>query len=369
MKKVAVFVLLFVLFVTALTIGCSGVSDSEICVAEIVCKDNYPLSYKEIKDAVKYNNVFILDLSFYEMEVVLSDSSRHLIKESEVIDEAETTVTVTENTADNRCFVDGWAYVDFDECEQALAEGKTTVPVHVWVSISVYNKDKGGFIGTHKEKVTFEKEIVPQFVQIELISGKPEYVYKDSRRVDLKESVFEIKYWNGEVKTLKPVSRDDYFGYKYYYTLDGYNLNYGIDFENQEIDLYFLDAEWSVAITGIRESLFSSAEIKDCVFEGNVLKEISYSITYKDGQTVDYVKEVTDGCEYASCCIDGIDGYEVLVGSDSSVATARVRLLVGTELREEEIFDIEPEGFYKTFFGRIIFMFYRITEKIKFIIK
>lgn len=358
MKKIIAVILSLIMLMSVLPVCSFGASDSDVVPVSVVCKDNYPISLKEIEGWTSNYYLSMSDVN-YEFEVTLSDGRTFKVLNTSTpaeFDKSEDYVVCLDG---KNLYMTGMAYVDCNECLEISSQGGTKVPVYILIYVIEHHSD--GSFELHKEyTLTAEKEIVPQLVEIEAISGMPEYVYDGAAYADFENAVFKLTYWDGAVKyetaEYKEDDKSDFY-------LDGmYTYNY-IDFEEKKITVGFLDSECTVEFSEIKECPFSAVEITDCVYADNSLL-VSYTITYKDGSTADYSQELDLPPFEYRFRFDYADGYSVLIGAEALISDGVVTVNVG-ELYDTEVFEIEYEGFYGTLLGKIVLFFKMIVARIK----
>lgn len=359
MKKIIAVVLSLILLMSVLPVYGFGASDTDVVPVSVACKDNYPISLKEIENRSSKYFLFMSDVK-YEFEVTLSDGRTFTVINvlaPESFEDAEDYIVSIDG---KNLYMTSSAYIDCQECLEIVSQGGTKVPVYILIYAVEYNLNDGSF-KIHKEyTLTAEKEIVPQLVEIEPVSGMPEYVYDGANYANFENAVFKLTYWDGTVKYETAEYKEDEESDFY---LDGmYTYNY-IDFEGKNITVGFLDDECTVEFSEIRECPFSAVEITDCIYGEDSLLKISYRITYKDGSTKDFSKELyMQPLEYRGT-FDNVDGYTVYIGAETLISDGFAAINV-YNLSDDYDFDIEYEGFYGTLLGKIVLFFRMIIDRI-----
>lgn len=371
MKKFFAAIICLVMLVTALPVTAFSLEEEKLPV-EVVgvkCADNRPVSLKEIADYNIEGWPFFLAYSniTYNFEVLLSDGTScfEKVERFEVAPASDTGAYALENTdaktQTKKVGVFCEPYVLKQDCLDAAAQGRTTVPLYVIVHFSYY--DDEGKMHPKEYRFTTEKEIAPSFAEIKPVSGLPEYINEASPYADFDNTLFEIRYWDGRVKQEKAVDVS-YGKRKSDYTLDGEKLSYHVNEKNKQIKITYADAEYTHSVNEVKECPFSSVKITDCKFDGDCLKEISYELTKRDGTTVRYTKEITNPYPDIEREVDFIDGYVVRVSAYRQKNWSGVKVYVTRDISDNGIFAHETDNIFKNILARIYVFFLRIYARI-----
>lgn len=371
MKKFFAAIICLVMLVTALPVTAFSLEEEKLPV-EVVgvkCADNRPVSLKEIADYNIEGWPFFLAYSniTYNFEVLLSDGTScfEKVERLEVAPASDTGAYALEKTPakaqSQKVGVFCEPYVLKQDCLDAVAQGRTTVPLYVIVHFSYY--DDEGKMHPKEYRFTTEKEIAPSFAEIKPVSGMPDCIYEGSYRVDFDNAVFEVKLCDGTVKQAKANSFANNYSKKDYF-IDGDKLRYYVNEKAGTITIKYLDAEYTYSVNEIKECPFSSVKITDCKFDGDCLKEISYELTKKDGTTVRYTKEITNPYPDIEREVDFIDGYVVRVSAYRQKNWSGVEVYVTRDISDNGIFAHETDNIFKNILARIYVFFLRIYARI-----
>ncbi len=371
MKKTIARILCLVMLVTALPVVTFAQDEADLPVEAVGvrCADNKPVSFKEVWEHNIDGWPFFLNYSniTYNIEVLLSDGTSCFdkVERPEAIEES----TVAENSSqaaaekvqNKKVGVFCEPYVLKQDCLDAVAEGRKTVPLYVIVHFSYY--DDGGKRYSKEYRFTTEKEIAPSFAEITPVSGLPEYINEASPYADFDNALFEIRYWDGRVKQEKAVDVS-YGKRKSDYTLDGEKLSYHVNEKNKQIKITYADAEYTHSVNEVRECPFSSVTITDCKFEGDCLKEISYEIRKKDGTTALYTKAIENPYPDIERTVDFIDGYAVTASAYCQKNWSAVRVNITRDISDKGIYPHEKDNIFENLFAKIYVFFLRIYVRI-----
>lgn len=347
MKKF-VAILLSILTVVSLLGGVTAFAENER--AYLALADDTPISYKEVHDAKAYVSVFYLANSIfsYEFDVILPDGSVRPLK-------AEKDITA-EDRKNVQYLSYGEPYIDFAELEEAKKNGESTVPVHVYLTLSEKDADSDTFSVLYKRDVTVEKPMVFTVIaSITPTENLPAYAYEGSESAVLDATVFEVKYWDGTPKTLTPVktATDE----KAHYTLDGKELSYDVNHDSKRIFISYLDSSCFIEIPEIKEFPFESIELIECELQGDMPVKLTYKIFRKGSiQAEKYVKEVNAYSGY----IDSIDGYPVEYFTEGSKYTSTVEISLGNSLKDSKTYEMEQQSFLQKLIAKIVWFFKQI---------
>lgn len=371
MKKFFAAIICLVMLVTALPVTAFSLEEEKLPVEVlgVKCTDNRPVSLKEIADYNIEGWPFFLAYSniTYNFEVLLSDGTScfEKVERFEVAPASDTGAYALEKTPakaqSKKVGVFCEPYVLKQDCLDAVAQGRTTVPLYVIVHFSYY--DDEGKMHPKEYRFTTEKEIAPSFAEIKPVLGLPEYINEASPYADFDNALFEIRYWDGRVKQEKAVDVS-YGKRKSDYTLDGEKLSYHVNEKNKQIKITYADAEYTHSVNEVKECPFSSVKITDCKFDGDCLKEISYELTKKDGTTVRYTKEITNPYPDIEREVDFIDGYVVRVSAYRQKNWSGVEVYVTRDISDNGIFAHETDNIFKNILARIYVFFLRIYARI-----
>lgn len=345
MKKFTAIILSVLMIMTSLA-PLSAFAESEVVRA--FPNDSNPISLKEVNDAI-YTPVFYLAHSDidYSFSVVMPDGSVQPLGTEDEVSQTRTAGSKYINT--------GYAYVDFEECAEAQKNKETTVPVHVFVTVSEKNETTGRYEKLRDFDVIVEKILVPSYIKsITPIENAPEYIYEDSEAAHFDETVFLIEYWNDTSKTLKPVrtSVDDVP----HYTLDGKALIYGVNHDNSKIYVSYMDSSCICDNVWLKEFPFSSVEFLDCTLSGDMPTNLTYRIHYKDGTSKHFIKDVTTYSGY----IDYIDGYAVTFSTEGSQYTSTVQVTVGGKISDSETYELQQQSFLQRLIAKLVWFIKQI---------
>ncbi len=371
MKKIITLILCLVMLVTALTLTAFSAEETELPV-EVVgvkCADNRPISLKEIADYNIEGWPFFLAYSniTYNFEVLLSDGTScfEKVERLEVAPASDTGAYALEKTPakaqSQKVGVFCEPYVLKQDCLDAVAEGRTTVPLYVIVHFSYY--DDEGKRYPKEYRFTTEKEIAPYFAEITPVSGLPDCIYEGSYRVDFDNAVFEIKLYDGTVKQAKVEAFANHYSKKNYF-IDEDQFKYHVNEKNRTIKITYLDAEYTYNVDEVKECPFSAVKITDCKFDGDCLKEISYELTKKDGTTAKYTKEITNPYPVIEDEVDFVEGYVVSVYAYDQKNWSGVRINITNDISDNGIFAHETDNIFKNILARIYVFFLRIYARI-----
>lgn len=345
MKKF-VAVLLSILTVVSLFSGATVYGANDVSV---ICIDNLPISGKEVNDA-KVNSVFRLDDSMfdYSFDVIFPDGSRKPLK-------AEKDITAEDRrNALYLCY--GEVYIDFEEYDKAVENKSSTIPVHLDLTLSKKDSASGIFEVQDFYKLTVNKPLVKSFVSsITPKENVPDYILENTESAILDDTLFEIVYWNGVRKELKPVrvSAEE----KTEYTLDGKPLNYDVNHKTLKVYISYIDSSCTYDAREVRDFPFESIEILDCELQGDMPVKLIYQIKHKDKPVSDkYTKEVNAYSGY----IDFIEGYPVTYSTEGSKYVSTVEISVGETLKVSKTYELKQQSLLQRIIAKIVLIFKQI---------
>lgn len=315
----------------------------------VICTDDLPISAKEVGDS-RIDSVFRLDGSMfdYSFDVVLPDNSRKPLKAAKDI--------TAEDRKDVLYLSYGEAYIDFEEFDKALNDKSATVPVHIDITLSKRDAASGDFIVQDFYKFTVHKQLVQSFISsITPKENVPDYIFAGSESAIIDETLFEIVYWNGTRKEMKPVrvSCEE----KPEYTLDGEPLSYDVNHRTAKVYISYIDSSCTYGAKEIREIPFASIEILDCVLQGDMPVKLVYQIKHKGSAVSDkYTKTVNAYSGY----IDFIDGYPVTYSTEGSKYVSTVEISVGNILKTSKTYELEQQSLLQRIIAKIVWFFKQI---------
>ncbi len=360
MKKLFAVILSIIMLFSSLPVLSFGAS--EVVPVSVTCKDSYPLSLKEIEQAGNTDRLSLMTSELdYEFEITLSDGRKFFAVNglSLLPEDAEKFAL---DLGGGRVMI-AFAHVDTEECRRIKEEGGNKVPVYIDVTVYKYNLGLSLSLSREEEyTLVTEKEIVSQLVTIEPVSGLPEYVYEGATGVNFENAVFELKYWDGTVKNVTPVYTDE-IGREFY--LDGKPAVSYYDEDEKEAIINFLDAELTVPIKDVLPCPIKEVKIADVTCNGNLEMTVAFDVIYNDGTIKSYAKTAEAKLLSGSYSYCGqIEGYNVIVGADTRIQGGEAAVSVG-EIVGTKNFEIEYEGIYATFIGKIVLLFKAVIEKFK----
>lgn len=371
MKKTTSLILCLIILFAVLPVTVFSADETELPV-EVVgvkCIDNRPVSFKEVWAHNTDGWPFFLAYSniTYNFEVLLSDGTSCMTKvempeiapDSDAAGFALTNTDAKTQTKKVGVFCE--PYVLKQDCLDAVAEGRTTVPLHVIVHFSYY--DDEGKMHPKEYRFTTEKEIAPSFAEIKPVSGLPDCIYEGSYRVDFDNAVFEIKLYDGTVKQAKVEAFANHYSKKNYF-IDEDQFKYHVNEKNRTIKITYLDAEYTYSVNEVKECPFSEVKITDCKFNGDCLKEISYELTKKDGTTAKFTKEIANPYPDIEREVDFVEGYVVSVSAYCQKNWSGVRINITNDISDEGVFPHETDNIFKNLFARIYVFFLRLYMRI-----
>ncbi|MBQ7295288.1 MAG: hypothetical protein IJW86_03745 [Clostridia bacterium] len=371
MKKTISLILCLIMLFTVLPVVALSADETELPIEAVgvKCADNRPVSFKEVWDHNIDGWPFFLTYSniTYDFEVLLSDGTSCFdkVEPLEFMDasasEEYSSQGVSEKSQNKKVGAYCEPYVLKQDCLDAVAEGRTTVPLYVIVHFSYY--DDEGNRHPKEYRFTTEKEIAPSFAEITPVSGMPDCIYEGTYRADFDNAVFEIKLYDGTVKQAKAESYPNDYSKKNY-TLDGDKLKYYVNEKTGTIKITYLDAEYTYSVDEVKECPFSSVKITDCKFESDCLKEISYELTKKDGTTTLYTKQIENSYPDIDREVDFVDGYAVEVYTYSQKNWSTVGVSVAKDVSDKDIYAHEMDNIFATLFAKIYVAFLRIYVRI-----
>ena len=343
MKKITALMLAVLMLFSV----CSVCTASAAGNVSAFCGDNNPISLAEV-NAVEYNPCFYLSASEIDYRFIL------LMPDGSV-----QTLNYDKNAAaEGKYFNYGYAYVDFDECKNAFEKGSSTVPVHVWVSVSEKQNNTYKEIGQFE--YTLNKTLVDSFiVSITPVSGAPSYLFENSGAYELDNTVFEIRYWDNKVENVKPVRSAD-FGEKPTYTINGKPLRYLVNHDNMQVYLSYMDATYICKVEETKEFPFEAIQLLDCELNGDMPKKIRYRVTWLDGKKRDYSATVNSYSGY----VNYLDGYAISFSTEGSVYASTVTVEIGNKLSHGISYEIEQSSPISRFIAKIVLFFTRIFQAI-----
>ncbi len=360
MKKTTSLILCLIILFAVLPVTVFSADETELPV-EVVgvkCTDNRPVSFKEVWAHNTDGWPFFLAYSniTYNFEVLLSDGTScfdkverpEIAPASDVAGHALANTDAKTQTKKVGVFCE--PYVLKQDCLDAVAEGRTTVPLHVIVHFSYY--DDEGKMHPKEYRFTTEKEIAPSFAEITPVSGLPDCIYEGSYRVDFDNAVFEIKLYDGTVKQAKVEAFANHYSKKNYF-IDEDQFKYHVNEKNRTIKITYLDAEYTYSVNEIKECPFSAVKITDCKFDGDCLKEISYELTKKDGTTTLYTKQIENSYPDIDREVDFVEGYAVEIYTYSQKNWSTVGVSITKDISDKDIYAHEMENIFATLFAKI----------------
>ncbi len=394
MKKLIVFILCLVIAVLSLpvysfadnetgnveTVPVQYADRGKVTAVSARSTDSYPVSMQEIEEGLGRYLGFRLESSLanYEVEVLLSDGSCHIINGYDPFDlgdndwidinaEAITTAKPTdgkvenENSADEGPLVFGRAYIDSAHGREILESNSASCTVSVLAKVYEYVEESRKYEKTGEYDLSFEKPLVEGFAVIKPVSGLPEFLKRGSNSLDLEDTVFEIRYYDGTVKQEKPVLTKC-TDIKYY-ELDGRELKYSCYQGGGRICISYLDGKCYFSVSELKDYPYWDVEIDECVFEENRLTEITYTVICNDFKTTQtYTRKVTDPRgEY----IDFLDGYYVQVyQTEETKLTSSVSLIV-RGVSDTIIWAHDYDNIFIKAIANIVVFFQRLGQRIE----
>ncbi len=389
MKKIIAFILCLVITATALPLFCSAQNEAPAAITptEAFSADNIPVSMQEVEAGMLYHNIFYLKNSIgdFDIKIRLSDGSEHSVNNrnpleiynnarnddgygyvlsdfatyDDYLKAVEKAHQKLREEYDGKPVAFGNAYIKSEDYYRAKREGLNAICVYVVAEVYEYDSTKEKYLKTTSDTLCFEKECVPFYAKITPVSGLPDYFDRMLGYVDLSEAVFDIEYCTGKVKREKAVLSSDYGGTSVF-QLDGRNLEYKIGDRSKTVFLYYLDCKYSWEVSTVKETPHEEIIIADCIFEGNILKEIVYSVENCYGQTKSYRKSVTDP---RGEVIDTVDGYEIYVAQvEKSRFCSKVYLRAG-QTKTETLCPHDFDNFFMNILARIAVFFQYLKDR------
>lgn len=325
MKKVISLILCLFMLVTALPAAAfaaeeENVPEATVFPQEVFSEDNMPVSLEEVRTSTKYNTDLYLHKSVknFEISVRLTDGGVHKIDGTNPLeiyyevwlDEIEESNTQSnynsyeaylqyveethnrikeENNGNAVAF--GKAYVKGEEALSAANKGEKDVTVYVRVDVYEFDAEAKRYMKTNSETLSFKKACTPYYAKITPLSGMPQYRCQGAESINFDNAVFEIEYYGGETVQRQAVYTKTII--KKQYELDGKPLNYTLGRgDSRFVLISFYDTEYIYEAPELMSDPFSDLEINSCVFEGEQLAEITYTVTYKDETKQTYTKPV-----------------------------------------------------------------------------
>ncbi len=208
-------------------------------------------------------------------------------------------------------------YVNQQECQQAIDEGKSKVEVTVLVELERLNGQ------TESHKLVTEKEIAQAIItDIRLIDELPSSFNEKNIDEVFSGKKFEISYFDGRKEIHEFTYEEEYeIGYidELHADLRTYPTKETNEVTGEEKGFINIDIEYVDAVVNLLKESFDcpykSAEILDYEFDGKGgITDITYRLTYTDGRIVDrtctFEKGVGANCD---AVIDTVDDYEVVL--------------------------------------------------------
>ncbi len=332
MKKItAILLAMLMLF----SVTASGLSVFAAVDVSVECTDTNPISITDVKNT-KFTSAYFLHESEidYEIMVTMPDGTKQELNPD--VNAAGT----------GRYKNYGYAYVDFEECEIAVLNGSTTVPVHIYVEVNeTVSGEKHGsydFVIYKKLVNTYIKSITP-------VDGIPNFIYELSEAVNFNIAKFEVEYWNGRKATYSAVKTDE-IDDKPAYTLNGAPLRYAINRYDSKIFVSYIDGSCTLGVSDVKEFPFLSIKITDCKLKGDMPEIIEYTIKWRNGRTESYTANVNS----YSGNMNYMEGYNISFLTEGSRFVSTVTVSVG-DLKDSRSFEIEQQSFFARIIAKILF--------------
>lgn len=376
MKKIITLVLCFVMLVAALPVAAFGEGEASVVVTptEAFSVDNIPLSFQEIETVMFRYDVFNLNSSMmdFDVKVRLSDGSEHSLNKKNPFDISyydyknyEDYIAAVEEIQlglreeyGGKPVAFGSAYVKKADYYEAKKENLDTIRVCVSVKVYEYNSTNGKYAAGASREFYFEKECVPYYYKLTPVSGLPDYFDRTTGRIDFSNTVFEIDCYDGTKKQVR-VERASTESSSNDYELDGKKLEYRMYSGSKSVSITYYDCQYMWDVATVKEFPPSKIKIEECVFEGDKLKEVAYTVTGSYNQQYSFRKEFSPDSEV----IDTFEGNEVCITqSKLSRFCSKVTVDIGGS-QAQTIYAHEFDSFFMNLFAKIA-LFFQILKTI-----
>lgn len=235
-------------------------------------------------------------------------------------------------------YIYAYSVVNKEECAEAIAEGKSTVDVHISVVVW-YNSDEFNTFIFTKEYPIVEKIVD----DIRLVDSMPESFNEDWPYDDFVGKKFEVDYADGRTETYT-LTTDMNAGYYLgdYYVVLWYGEDQYVDENTDEIVYYKgLDVMYMDAVSPIERKLlpcpYDSIEITDYELDGKGgVTEVTYKLVYTDGKVLE--KTYTPDAPMTTAeyyVIDNVDGNDVNFGVSNWSDTYSMEVWIGYRIWEK----------------------------------
>jgi len=358
MKKITA-VLLSILMIFSVSVSglCVLAADGSV---RVIATDTKPISLEEV-EATKYSPWFNLEASEidYGFSVIMPDGSvQTLVAEDEV--SAEGIYDKTTGTVVSKYLSYGYAFVEFEDAEEAKASGSFTVPVHVCVTVNEYNAEKSMFEKLGEYEFVLNKRLVESYIRsITPVSGLPTYIYEKSDAVDFSNTEFEIEYWDLSKKTVKAEAILPVYE-KAEYSLNDVPFRYAVNRDTKKIYVSYIDGTCMIDYKTEKEFPFSEIELLGCTIDGDMPTSIRYCIKWKNGRSQDYSVTVNSYSGY----IGYVEGYSVSFSTEGSKFTSTVTVKLGEELSDSKSYEAEQQGFFAKLIAKLALFLKQIFSSI-----
>ncbi|MBQ7295287.1 MAG: hypothetical protein IJW86_03740 [Clostridia bacterium] len=376
MKKTLSLILCLVMLVTALPVVAFGEGEASVAVTpiEAFSEDNIPLSLQEIETVLFRYDAFNLNNSMmdFDVKVRLSDGSEHSLDKKnpfnisyydyesyeDYIAAVEEIQLKLKEEYGGKPVAFGSAYVKKADYFEAKNENLDMIRVYVDVKVYEYNSTTGKYAAGISRELYFEKECVPYYYKLTPVSGLPDYFDRTTGQIDFSNTVFEIDCYDGTKKQAKveEISTDipsaDY-------EFDGKKLEYRMYSGSKTVSITYYDCRymWDVAV--VKEFPPSKIQIEECVFEGDELKEVAYTVTGSYNQQYSFRKETSGDGEV----IDTFEGNEVCITqTELSRFCSEVMVDIGGS-QAQAIYAHEFDSFFMNFLAKIALFFQKIKNR------
>lgn len=386
MKKIIPLILCLVMLVTALPVVAFGAEDESTLEAtvfpeELFSADNIPISLQEVELGAGRRQIFYLldSIKDFDFRVRLTDGREHPVTDGkdplllyyavgfeesnysnyeEYLAYVEETHKRIKEENDGKAVAYGKTYIKVSDCVTAKINGYNTITVYAEVWVYEYDSSVERYIITTRETLSFQKECVPFYLKITPVSGLPDYFDRTTGIVDLSNTVFDIESYNGIKKQAKVVQTGTLYDLPAY-ELDGKKLEYRILPDSKTVLLTYYDCRYMWDVSVVKEFPPDTISIQECVFEGDTLKEVAYTVEGSYNQQYSFRKQTSGDGE----AIDTFEGNEVRVRQTKlSRFCSRVCLSIG-DTQQESICAHEFDSFFMNFIAKIAVLIEKIKDR------
>ncbi len=285
--------------------------------------------YELIKQEIDYASPFE-DFAFYTykipgVKISMSDGGEFITDDEGYIEYSE------------KYFIEFYYEIAFEDFSEAYESYSATVPVTVTVVVGA-PKLFGGY--DYEEYILkTEAPLIECFIKkMTYVSGRPQQMYVGAGNIDIEGMKYDVTYYDGTKKRVtieKEIRTNEYYNSidnYIYYSIDGIEVSAYDYFEDEDED-YEWGSDKNIPDKGIIEltfmdqtkvfavkyadvfSPFEDITLDSYEYGKTGLESISYTITYRDGETQSFDKQFTfeDSDYYLQEVygVDFIDGFDV----------------------------------------------------------